>query len=47
MSWFDSRKSCGAEIMFNAPSEFIRMLDTKLAYNGLSVVKQIKVKEKQ
>ena len=47
MSWFDSRKSRGAEIMFNAPSEFIRMLDTKLAYNGLSAVKQIKVKEKQ
>lgn len=47
MSWFDSRKSRGAEIMFNAPSEFIRMLDIKLAYNGLSAVKQIKVKEKQ
>lgn len=47
MSWFDSRKSRGAEIMFNAPSEFIRMLDTKLTYNGLSAVKQIKVKEKQ
>lgn len=47
MSWFDSRKSRGAEIMFNAPSEFIRMLDTQLAYNGLSAVKQIKIKEKQ
>lgn len=44
MSWFDSRKSRGAEIMFNAPSEFIRMLDVKLAYNGLAATKQIKSK---
>lgn len=44
MSWFDSRKSRGAEIMFNAPSEFIRLLDIKLAYNGLTATKQLKTK---
>ena len=44
MSWFDSRKSRGAEIMFNAPSEFIRLLDVKLTYNGLAATKQVKTK---
>ena len=42
MNWFDSRKSRGAEIMFNAPNEFITVLNIKLAYNGLEPVIVVK-----
>lgn len=38
MNWFDYRKSRGAEIMFNAPNEFITVLNIKLAYNKLEPV---------
>lgn len=38
MSWTQSHRSRGAEIMFNAPNEFITVLNTKLAYNGVSPV---------
>ena len=38
MSWYQSRRSRGAEIMFNAPNEFITVLNTKLAYNRVSPV---------
>lgn len=42
MSWNQSRRSRGAEIMFNAPNEFITILNTKLAYNGVSPIIVIK-----
>jgi len=42
MSWNQSRRSRGAEIMFNAPNEFITILNTKLAYNGVSPVIVVK-----
>lgn len=34
MSWFDTRKQRGFEIMFNAPYEFLLLLDMKLSYFG-------------
>ena len=34
MSWFDTRKQRGFEIMFNAPYEFLMLLDMKLSYFG-------------
>lgn len=34
MSWFDTRKQRGFEIMFNAPYEFLQLLDIKLSYFG-------------
>lgn len=34
MSWFDTRKQRGFEIMFNAPYEFLVLLDMKLSYFG-------------
>lgn len=42
MSWNQSRRSRGAEIMFNAPNEFITILNTKLANNGVSPVIVVK-----
>ena len=34
MSWFDTRKQRGFEIMFNAPYEFLLLLNMKLSYFG-------------
>lgn len=34
MKWFDTRKQKGFEIMFNAPYEFLQVLDIKLSYLG-------------
>ena len=34
MSWFDTRKQRGFEIMFNAPYEFLMLLNMKLSYFG-------------
>ena len=34
MSWFDTRKQRGFEIMFNAPYEFLVLLNMKLSYFG-------------
>lgn len=34
MSWFDTRKQRGFEIMFNAPYEFLILLNMKLSYFG-------------
>ena len=34
MSWFDTRKQRGGEIMFNAPYEFLALLNIKLSYFG-------------
>ena len=36
MKWTDSRKQRGAEIMFNAPYEFILLLKQKASYVGIS-----------
>ena len=43
MSWFDTRKQRGFEIMFNAPYEFLMLLNMKLSYFGKTT--QIFVKE--
>ena len=34
MSWFETRKQKGFEIMFNAPYEFLTLLNMKLSYFG-------------
>ena len=34
MSWFDTRKQRGFEIMFNAPYEFLMLLNMRLSYFG-------------
>ena len=34
MSWYDTRKQKGFEIMFNAPYEFLTLLNMKLSYFG-------------
>lgn len=36
MKWTDTRKQRGAEIMFNAPYEFIEFLKQKASYVGVS-----------
>lgn len=36
MKWTDTRKQRGAEIMFNAPYEFIELLKQKVTYLGIS-----------
>lgn len=49
MSWFDTRKQRGFEIMFNAPYEFLVLLDMKLSYFGKTteiVVKGNKIIDK-
>ena len=43
MSWFDTRKQRGFEIMFNAPYEFLQLLDIKLGYFGKSTTKILKM----
>ena len=45
MSWFDQRKQKGFEIMFNAPYEFVAILENKLSYKDLKLNK-IKHKKK-
>lgn len=45
MKWTDSRKQKGAEIMFNAPYEFIELLKQKASYLGLSYSEIIKEKQ--
>ena len=42
MSWFDTRKQRGFEIMFNAPYEFLLLLDMKLSYFGKTTEKVVK-----
>lgn len=42
MSWFDTRKQRGFEIMFNAPYEFLLLLDMKLSYFGKTTEKVTK-----
>lgn len=41
MSWYDKRKQQGFEIMFNAPYEFLQVLETKLNYLDISLQKNI------
>ena len=45
MKWTDSRKQRGAEIMFNAPYEFIELLKQKASYLGLSYSEITKEKQ--
>lgn len=45
MSWFDQRKQKGFEIMFNAPYEFVAILENKLSFKDLKLNK-IKHKKK-
>lgn len=47
MSWFDTRKQRGFEIMFNAPYEFLMLLDMKLSYFGKTAEQITKVSEKE
>lgn len=44
MSWYDTRKQRGFEIMFNAPYEFLMLLDMKLSYFGKTTEKVTKGK---
>lgn len=44
MSWYDTRKQRGFEIMFNAPYEFLTLLDMKLSYFGKTTEKVTKGK---
>ena len=44
MSWYDTRKQRGFEIMFNAPYEFLMLLDMKLSYFGKATEKVTKGK---
>lgn len=39
MSWYDKRKQQGFEIMFNAPNEFLQILETKLKYLDIPLQK--------
>lgn len=45
MSWFDQRKQKGFEIMFNAPYEFVAILENKLSFKDIKLNK-IKHKNK-
>lgn len=45
MKWTDSRKQRGAEIMFNAPYEFIELLKQKASYVGVSYSETTKEKQ--
>ena len=45
MKWTDSRKQRGAEIMFNAPYEFIELLKQKATYLGISYSEITKEKQ--
>jgi len=45
MKWMDSRKQKGAEIMFNAPYEFIELLKQKVTYLGISYSEITKEKQ--
>ena len=47
MSWFDTRKQRGFEIMFNAPYEFLVLLNMKLSYFGKTAEQITKVSEKE
>lgn len=47
MSWFDTRKQRGFEIMFNAPYEFLVLLNMKLSYFGKTAEQTTKVSEKE
>lgn len=47
MSWFDTRKQRGFEIMFNAPYEFLLLLNMKLSYFGKTAEQVTKVSEKE
>ena len=43
MSWFETRKQRGFEIMFNAPYEFLMLLNMKLSYFGKTAEQITKV----
>lgn len=43
MSWFETRKQRGFEIMFNAPYEFLMLLNVKLSYFGKTAEQITKV----
>lgn len=47
MSWFDTRKQRGFEIMFNAPYKFLVLLNMKLSYFGKTAEQITKVSEKE
>lgn len=46
MKWYDKRKQKGFEIMFNAPYEFLQVLETKLNYLDVPLEKYTTEKKK-
>lgn len=47
MSWFETRKQRGFEIMFNAPYEFLMLLNMKLSYFGKTAEQITKVSKEE